>query len=202
MALTQHAQAFRTGLLKTIRDAFPKSVVPMIGSYDGKVDPKAIASRTINTPAIMLTILGGTSRVREGTVYDDLAIGLYIVTKDQMATKRSDMALRIRESLARLLPYADVEFGDSRHKFGGMGKKAALEIEWQNRFDGVLDEMGLTLWVGAWLHTIELPALANYDDLDDFETAWIEIFNPGEVEPTGETGNSLTDEEITLETLP
>lgn len=204
MNFTRHGQHFRDALVdEVIRAAFPSNLIPMVSAYDGKVDPKAIARHSVNPPAILVSILGGKTLVRGGSIYDNLAMAVFVVAKDQAADKRTAIALFIRERLSRLLPSFDFPVGSvftSKHKFGGMDK-SELAIDWQNRFDNELNELGLTMWIGAWHHAIELPALEDYASLDDFQTLYVEAFDPGEVEATPETGNALTEQEITLETL-
>lgn len=200
MANSDHSRKLRDAIVTTIRKTFPVRTVPTVRAYDGKFDPKSLQRNSIRTPAILVTVLGGTSVVRGSTVYDELAVGLYVLAQDSLAECRTAMALMLRERLAQMLPFADFVAGG--HKFGLL--KGPPQIEWQNRYDGTLEEMGVTLWLGAWHHTLELPALepADYDNLADFARLWSEIFNPGEVEAAPETGNALTEQQVDIEVSP
>lgn len=193
MAFTQHSVNYRDGLVAGIKAAIPEKVCD-VRSYDGKVDPESLATESLRLPSILVTMLGSRTTTRGGTVYDVHSVGVYVVTRHEVQTKRDAMALILKERLCRVVPYLDLD-----GKFGGLDGPRA--IEWQNRFDGKVKDMGLALWIGAWLHATEYPAIENYDDLDDFATLWVEIFDPGEVPATVETGTALTEQQIDLETV-
>lgn len=196
MAFTQHAVNLRDGIVAALRAALPEDLVLDVRAYDGAVDKAMIERTTLRAPAVLVTVLGGKTAPRGGTLLDTLKFGVYIVVKAKNSEQRSKAALMLRETCATVLHKADVA-ADEQHK-------PPTEIEWANLFDGEVDEMGLTLWAGAWEHVLQIPPLSDdaYDALNDFRTLWSEIFNPGEVEDEAETGNALTEQAIELEQDP
>lgn len=189
--LTTHAADFRDAIVAGIRVAFPATVVPTVTIHDGPADVGFIERYATASPAIILTVLGGNTTRVGGTLRDVLQIGAYIITRGTTQKQRTDGALAIRERLIKL--------GFLSNWITTECYKAPDDIASTNLFDSGVDEMGLALWLVAWENYLEIPYLEDIESLDAFVTLWQEIFNPGSVEQTVETGKALTEQRITLD---
>lgn len=196
MALSRHALNLRDGLVAALRAAFPEDVVPTVAHHDGAADLGFVKRYGFVAPAIVLTILGGSCTPKGGSLFDELKVGLYIITEGDDQEQRTDEALVLREHCMRVI------FGRAGDLLPDVSHKIPTKIDSENMFDGKVDELGVTIWLLAWEHVVSIPGLVAFEDLDVYRQQWVELFPPGEVPDEVETGDALAEDLIELEVAP
>lgn len=197
MALTQHGRQLRDGIVEALRASLPTDAVPTVVHHDGVADVDFVKRYAIVAPALVLTILGGKcGTYSSGTLRDELQVGVYVITKGDDQERRTAEAIVLREHVNRVVLQWKAQFHPDGHD------SPPKETQSNNLFDGKVDDLGVTIWAISWKHELDVPVRAEDEDLDAFERFWVEIFNPGEVESTPETGNALTEQQIELEQDP
>lgn len=191
MALTSHTLGVRDGLVGVLKGALGETVRTFT-KYDGRITVDMLERYSVRCPALILTRLGVKSSRASGYIKRVPTFGIVVLTRSTASIKRGDQADLLSENIDKLL------LDPESNKLSSLTPQ---EVEWQPIYVEKLEEKGLFALLGAWEERIEVPFHEDYDDLPDFARLWSEVFEPGEVAGTPETGTALVEQQIDLETV-
>lgn len=162
----------RDAVVAGIRAAFPTSSVPTVEVYDGPADADFMKRYAKISPAIIITVLGGPTKPRGGSLYKDVAFGAYIFTKSRSDTQRTAAAVALEQRLVQLVLQGT---WDTPVEYA-----APSMVESRSEFDGELEGMGLTMWTVSWESKLRIPGMTadEHADLEDFASLFAKIYNP------------------------
>lgn len=180
----------RDDIETAVRNAFPKDVVRAVKTHRGDFGLSEIKRYSTRAPSIILTMSGGPSVRKGGSVYLTLSMSAFVLTTSTPQLDREDSALIIVERFLRLLHTTDWSTQECI--------QSPTEGKSKNLYDGELDKMGIALWAIGWDQLISLPGLEDYDSLDDFATLYATYETMRPTEDPADTAAS--EQHIELET--
>ena len=151
----------RADIYDTIKDSLPPQF--FVSDHHGTFGEPEIKNYGARAPAVILTVNGGKSLRRGGSIYVDLACSAFILTRAGV-DDRTDAALATYEKLLHTLHTTDWGVGNDETR----EYKTPFDIEASNLYGDMLDRQQIALWGVKWTQTVCLPPLVAVTSFDDF----------------------------------
>lgn len=178
---------FRDGMRDTVAAHFGETAKVFV--HRGQFGEAEIKRYGAKSPAIVLTINGGASEKRGGTIYEKLQCAAFIVTA---RNDRDDDSARVLMLYQRFLSLLHTSFWgvDSL-----IDIQKAMEVASRNLYGTALDAMAVSLWGVRWVQMVSIPGTTDYGSLDDFARNLITYSSMA-------APSAVSEQTIELETLP
>jgi hypothetical protein len=141
--------AYRAAVVSTVRSWLPD--LARCEPHMGRFDEKELARLGVNTPAVLVAVLGAPSATDVGNDERDQVVrtAAIVVTSDRRDLPRDEAALAIVEALLVRIPGQRWGQEDCH-----MVQHATVKAE--NLHSGEIDRRAIALWAVTWDQTIRL----------------------------------------------
>lgn len=126
--------------------------------HGGKFNRDELKRIAMQSPAALVTILGGKVEREGGQAVGAMNIVVFIVTRGTSIELRDEAALILAEAVAGLAVENKWDYADA---------KAPESMQINNLFTGKIDALGVALWSASWIQQTDL-AIYDSSTLDDF----------------------------------
>lgn len=154
--------ALRTSVIDYLTANMPQ--FKTVQAHGGKFNREELKRIAMKSPAALVSVLGGGLQRESTQAVGEMALTVFIVTRDTSSTKRGEDVLTLAETVAGHVMDNAWDYAEATAPKNG-------RID--NLYTGKIDRDGVALWSVSWRQRADL-AIFDHTALPDFHTLYVD----------------------------
>lgn len=149
----------RTAIVAAINTAIP--ALNTCQAHGGRFTLEDLRRYSLRSPAVLVSLLGGTTRIEAGTTVTPRRWVVFVITRGESDDKRDAQAIAIAQTVCGLIP---------NNRWSDDNNHAPADVTDDNLYNVTLDKHGVALWAVSWEQGYDIEP--DSSSLDDFVTLY------------------------------